>query len=533
MLTGVTDDTGPRLERLDDDERRTPARCRHSFIKDQRGRGSMKPSFLRTIRGALALAVVLALLVPGVAVPVVSAQTATATISTERDKYSPGQTVTFFGSGFQAGETVAVEAVGDFNFSQVTSQAIADESGNIRGSFDLPPVYELNYSLTARGATSDRVANGSFKDPIDSITISPTTASITAGSTQVFTATTKDGAVLVAGTPVQWTTTDPSGSMTPTNEKTCLPGSTSQSVPACTGNLTQGQVSSTYTAGTANGTYLVTAKTGNNEASATVTVTGGTTVGDTTAPDTSITNGPADGSSTTSTSASFTFTGTDNVTPAASLTFECKLDSGDFAACTSPKEYTGLAVGQHTFEVRAKDQANNVDGTPASRTWTITSPAPPPDTTPPAKPTLDLAADSDGGSSNTDNITNDATPTFSGTAEAGSTVELFDGTTSLGTTTADSSGNWSKTVSALSDGVHSITAKATDASNNTSVPSDALSVTIDTAAPTVSEPDLDAASDSGSSNSDNITNDTTPTFSGTASRPRRLTWPATRAPRTH
>ena len=40
----------------------------------------------------------------------------------------------------------------------------------------------------------------------------------------------------------------------------------------------------------------------------------------------------------------------------------------------SPKAYTGLAPGSHTFEVRATDPAGNVDPTPATRTWTVTGP---------------------------------------------------------------------------------------------------------------------------------------------------------------
>ncbi len=85
---------------------------------------------------------------------------------------------------------------------------------------------------------------------------------------------------------------------------------------------------------------------------------------DTTAPNTTITGQPANPSS--SSSAAFTFSSTDGT-----ATFECSMDAGAYAACTSPKNYTGLANGSHTFAVRAKDPAGNVDATPASYTWTI------------------------------------------------------------------------------------------------------------------------------------------------------------------
>ena len=58
-------------------------------------------------------------------------------------------------------------------------------------------------------------------------------------------------------------------------------------------------------------------------------------------------------------------------------------------------------------------------------------------------------------------FTSDSTPNFTGTAEAGSTVELFADDRSLGTTTTDSEGNWSFTVpdsGALAEGSITITA---------------------------------------------------------------------------
>ena len=99
-------------------------------------------------------------------------------------------------------------------------------------------------------------------------------------------------------------------------------------------------------------------------------------VTDATAPDTTITDKPALLSN--NPNPSFSFTGTDNVTPAGDLAFECKLDSGSFLACASPVNYTGLADGAHTFQVHAKDTFGNLDGTEASYSWTID--ATPPDT---------------------------------------------------------------------------------------------------------------------------------------------------------
>ncbi|HEX5782294.1 MAG TPA: right-handed parallel beta-helix repeat-containing protein [Solirubrobacteraceae bacterium] len=104
---------------------------------------------------------------------------------------------------------------------------------------------------------------------------------------------------------------------------------------------------------------------------------------DSTPPDTTITGGPT--GSTTSTSASITFTATE-----AGSTFECSLDGGAFAACTSPRQYTGLATAAHEVRIRARDAAGNVDPTPASRAWTVTAA---PICTAPAA-TLGAAADS-------------------------------------------------------------------------------------------------------------------------------------------
>src|SRR5262249_14501120 len=74
--------------------------------------------------------------------------------------------------------------------------------------------------------------------------------------------------------------------------------------------------------------------------------------------------------------------------------------------------------------------------------------------------------------------------TLTGTAESGSTVKVYDGTTLLGTATANSSGSWSFLTAKLSDGPHDFTATATDKAGNTGATSGLRHVVVDATAPT-------------------------------------------------
>jgi hypothetical protein len=65
--------------------------------------------------------------------------------------------------------------------------------------------------------------------------------------------------------------------------------------------------------------------------------------------------------------------------------------------------------------------------------------------------------------------TDDKTPTFSGTGEAGATVEVWDGKERLGSTLVKPDGTWSFTPE-LENGIHSLTATQTDAAGNVSTP---------------------------------------------------------------
>ncbi len=86
---------------------------------------------------------------------------------------------------------------------------------------------------------------------------------------------------------------------------------------------------------------------------------------DLTPPDTTITSNPGP-VTLLNNPATFQFTSTES-----GSTFECSLDSGAWSVCSSPKTYVGLALGNHTFRVRAIDQAGNIDGSPATHSWTV------------------------------------------------------------------------------------------------------------------------------------------------------------------
>lgn len=135
----------------------------------------------------------------------------------------------------------------------------------------------------------------------------------------------------------------------------------------------------------------------------------------------------------------------------------------------------GITVAAGT----ASDTAGNMAVSPgASIAFNV-------DNTAPAAPSApDMTAATDTGTSNTDNITKNTTPVFTGKAEAGSAVTLFSSVSDvIGTATADAEGNWSITSAPLANGSYTITATATDAAGNTSGASGGLTVTIDTTMP--------------------------------------------------
>ena len=109
---------------------------------------------------------------------------------------------------------------------------------------------------------------------------------------------------------------------------------------------------------------------------------------DTQPPQTAKGTGPPD--ATSATSAQFAFTASDATSGVAGT--ECRLDAVAFAACTSPATRAALADGLHTFSVRARDIAGNLQA--AATTWSWRVDTVPPDTTAGGGPAAVTAATS-------------------------------------------------------------------------------------------------------------------------------------------
>src|SRR5260221_4168386 len=164
-----------------------------------------------------------------------------------------------------------------------------------------------------------------------------------------------------------------------------------------------------------------------------------------------------------------------------------------------------MANGAGSLTATATDAAGNTGVASAALSVTI-------DTTAPVAPSI-ASFSTDSGTVG-DGLTNDNTVTLTGTAEANSTVKVFDGVTLLASVSADGTGAWPYTTAALANGAHSLTATATDAAGNTGTASAALSVTVDTTAPVA--PSIASFSPDSATVGDGITNANILTLTGTA-----------------
>src|SRR6185503_11008887 len=187
-------------------------------------------------------------------------------------------------------------------------------------------------------------------------------------------------------------------------------------------------------------------------------------------------------------------------------TWQYSIDDGANWTAGSGTSFTLAGDGAKSVTVRQTDSAGNVS--PASAPFGFTL-----DTTGPSE-TISSTIVTDSGQAPTigfAGITNDNTLGLSGTVDddLASVDVYYNGGTLLGSATVDS-GNWSFTTAPLADGNYSFAIEVTDAAGNMTYTS-AVPATVDT---TASAPSLSLATDSGSSNSDRITNNGTVNVGG-------------------
>lgn len=187
---------------------------------------------------------------------------------------------------------------------------------------------------------------------------------------------------------------------------------------------------------------------------------------------TTINSGPS--GTTGQTSASFTFSANKTIDH-----FECRLDSQAYSSCTSPKGYSGLSNGSHTFYVRAIGLGGGA-GNPATRTWTVSTGG---------GSGGDITAPETSITSGPSGTTSDSTPTFAfASSEPGSTFQCRLDNTSYAACTSP------MTLGPLAAGPHSFDVRATDPAGNTDVTPATRAFTVDTSggvdtnAPTASAP---------------------------------------------
>jgi len=171
-------------------------------------------------------------------------------------------------------------------------------------------------------------------------------------------------------------------------------------------------------------------------------------------------------------------------------------------------DITAMAQGAETLSATQTDAAGNTSTNAGTRSITVDTVA----------PTVTGVLVSAGEAINASEFA--AGVTITGAAEAGARVDItFADTTTVRSVTAGSTGAWTYTlvkadISAMGQGSETFTVKATDAAGNTGTPA-STTISIDTAAPTMSAFALTTASDSGTK-ADGKSNVASPTIQLTA-----------------
>jgi outer membrane protein assembly factor BamB len=262
-----------------------------------------------------------------------------------------------------SGPTGPTSATGA-TFTFASSDSTAQESCQLDGGAWAPCTESVTYSGLANGPHVFAVRT---TDPSDGSTIGLASQAWSVDSRVPTTTFTQQPAAVVSGWgySFQFTSSDSNAQFQCTLDGKSEPcagfGSSSFNPP---GNLPDGSHTFSVTAITAVGTA-------GPPASVTWTI-------DNDSPQVTITSSPP--SSTSATSATFTFSATDTT----AVTYQCAVTTdaynyeGPYTSCTSPYQVNGLAPGGYDFLVEATDQAGNVGS--AYFYWNVT--APPAATTP-------------------------------------------------------------------------------------------------------------------------------------------------------
>jgi 6-phosphogluconolactonase (cycloisomerase 2 family) len=140
-------------------------------------------------------------------------------------------------------------------------------------------------------------------------------------------------------------------------------------------------------------------------------------------------------------------------------TYECKLDSGSFAACDQSPTIQVAADGPHTLAVRARDALGNVDATPATYSWTR-------DTTPPSTPAPSTPLD---GAANLAPATSFSwAPSVDALSGVSDYELLIDGTSRATVQPSTCVPTCTANVADLTNGTHTWSVRATDGAGNAS-----------------------------------------------------------------
>src|SRR3954447_22556632 len=181
-------------------------------------------------------------------------------------------------------------------------------------------------------------------------------------------------------------------------------------------------------------------------------------VADSTGPQVTINFGPADDSIIAAASATYGWTSSDASTPLAQT---CKLDAAAATACASPKTYSGLSEGSHTFTLKVADALGNT--TELSREVFVNA----------VRPSVTITSGPAEGA-----VLKSKSVTFGFRPAGGGAVSC-----SLDSETAyrPCSGATSDTLTGLSDGAHTVRVRVKDQSDDMAVASRAFAV--DTSVP--------------------------------------------------